>query len=336
MISSMPCADGRQHLEDRHLGAGRRAATRPSRSRWRCRRRSRRARRARRAPPCRISCASSTLGPSTPGIGGISGSAPTDDDRPRPGPRPRPSPRVTSRPGVDLDAELHQRARLVVAEVEHRLLARGRARRRRACRRARARAPRSRRRGRAGARSAPPPCRPGRCRRPSRAAAAAAGSTSHSSSCPTSGLTAQRASSRPGDEVDARVAGDARPHSCGAARSDLARPVRIGDQRPSEQRSGRRRRARGRLGQVGVVEPAGGDRPARDTAALIARARWQQVAARAGTSAPIVRWSAYQLPAETLIASTPASSSQRQTCVESSSVKPPSAPSSPLIRYEIG
>ena len=62
-------------------------------------------------------------------------------------------------------------ARLVVPERRAPSSCSARARRRRASRRARRRAPRSRRRGRGGARSAPPPCLPARCRRPSRAAA---------------------------------------------------------------------------------------------------------------------------------------------------------------------
>ena len=51
---------------------------------------------------------------------------------------------------------------------------------------------------------------------------------------------------------------------------------------------------------------------------------------------PIVWWSAYQFPAETLIAHTPAFSSIWQTSAATSTSKPPSAPSDPLIRYMTG
>ena len=49
-----------------------------------------------------------------------------------------------------------------------------------------------------------------------------------------------------------------------------------------------------------------------------------------------VTCSVCHVPAETLIAAAPASSSQRETCTHSSSAKPPSMPSSPLMRHTSG
>ena len=63
----------------------------------------------------------------------------------------------------------------------------------------------------------------------------------------------------PGDEVDARVAGDARTDVGAAPAPDLLGPVGIGDQAASDGDQVGVARREGPLGEVGIVEPAGGD-----------------------------------------------------------------------------
>ena len=60
-------------------------------------------------------------------------------------------------------------------------------------------------------------------------------------------------------EVDAGVAGDARPQLVEAALLDLARPVRLGDQRAAEQHEVGVAVGDDLRGELGVVEPPDGD-----------------------------------------------------------------------------
>ena len=201
---------------------------------------------------------------------------------------------------VDLDAELAQQARLEVAEAQHLALARRQRRRPRACRRAARRAPRSRRRGRAGARSAPPPCPPGRCRRPSRGAASAAGSTP---SRLAAGLRVDRAAGplAAADEVDAGVAGDARPQlvelPCSTLRGQSGSAISA---RPSGTRSA------SPAATTCAASAGSSSRPTAITGhahGVLDRGGERGPCARAGrTSAPSVTCSVCQVPAETLIA----------------------------------
>ena len=162
----------------------------------------------------------------------------------------------------------------------------------------------------------------------------AAGSMRQESSRPTSGLTAHRAcfafatrSTHALQAMQGRIS-DVLP-SCtlrgksGSAMS--ARPIAIRSASPSastcsasEASSSLPTAITGTLTAFLIVAASGTRKP------------------RGRNIGPIVWWSAYQFPAETLIAQTPASSSSRHTAAASSTSKPPSAPSAPLIRYMTG
>ena len=268
-----------------------------------------------------------------PGIGGTSGSAPVATSTTSGASSSTSVRRRPRRPVWTSTPSSRELPRLEVAEAQHLALARrppgdlelaaelGR------------RAPRSRRRGRAGGRSAPPPCPPGPLPTTITRRGAGAGSTLHVSSRPASGLTAQRASLAAADEVDAGVAGD--------ARADL---VERAPPRPSRGQSGSAISARPSSDQVGV---AVGDRPrprrARDRRAgrrrSPARSRRALIAAASGDMWPrgrnigaSVTCSVCQFPAETLIAHTPASSSQRRDLGRDSSMR--SHPSAPVLAVD--
>ena len=161
-----------------------------------------------------------------------------------------------------------------------------------------------------------------------------AGSIRQVSSRPTSGLTAQRASlafatrsTQALQEMQGRIS--ASLPSCtlrgksGSAMS--ARPIAIRSASPS----------------VSTCSASEGSSslPTAMTGMLTERlivAASETRKPRGRNIGPIVWWSAYQLPAETLIAQTPASSSSPHTAAASSTSNPPSAPSAPLIRYMTG
>ena len=253
-----PLADGRQQLEDRRLGPGgdqplgRLAAGRAAADD-----RDPLARLDRDPPVQYLLRVEHRRRPRRPGSAESSGSAPTETITTS-GSSASIVAAVTSVPGCDAHAELDDRARLVVAEVEHRLLAR--------CARgdvelaaelglpvpdrdvvaAQAGDPRRLHPRRAGADHHHAPRRRGRRDDPVELVA---------------DLGVDRAPRLlgPGDEIDARVAGDARTDVVAAPAPDLLGPVGVGDQAASDgDQVGVARRERP-LGEVGIVEPAGGD-----------------------------------------------------------------------------